>query len=222
MRKHTTIVLLAIASLGLYGCSEESPVKPPPRPPAHEYIFPDTENKAMENFTEAYGRLDLDTYTELLHPDFKFFFQEHDITTLGLLSDHLDRDGELGATTNMFSGEPNPNSGGEVDPIPPIGDIEMSLFEREGTWGPSLNPNFVGARRGLFKIELSVTRPDARTIPISGRQEFFVISRDSMLANGTIHPYFQLVGQVDMSATNKDKSKPTEETTWGSLKVFYR
>ncbi|MFH1844357.1 MAG: hypothetical protein ABIF77_14245 [bacterium] len=177
----------------------------------------------MANFHEAYSNLDIDGYRDLLHPDFKFFFQEYDINTLGLLSDHLDRDGEIDVSTNLFSGEPIPIPGAispEPDPIPGISTIDISLLLPVGTWGPSFHPGFENSRRALYTIELSVNRPGNKTITITGRQEFYVISRDSTQSDGSIRPYFQLVGQVDMSNTQKDKG--LEGTTWGVLKCLYR
>jgi len=193
--------------LGSTGCifSPDDETLPPPPPPPPSYVFPDTENRLMDNFKEAYGRLDIDEYRNILHTDYKFFFQDHDITTLGLISDHLNRDDDLDATTNMFSGEPIPNPGaleGEPNPIPAISDIEVSLLEREGTWGQSFHPEFPNARRALFRIELSIARPGSRTISITGRQEFYVVARDSVQSDSTTKDYFQLLGQVDMSDTS--------------------
>ncbi|MFH1845570.1 MAG: hypothetical protein ABIF77_20480 [bacterium] len=158
----------------------------------------------MANFRESYSKMDIDEYRNILHTEYKFFFQEYDINELGLLSDHLNRDDELDATRNMFSGEPIPNPGAiepEPNPIPAISTIEFSLLDPLGTWGPSFHPEFPSARRALYAIVLSITRPGAKTISITGKQEFYVISRDSVMTDGSTKDYFQLLGQVDMSDT---------------------
>jgi len=125
-------------------------------------------------------------------------------------------------STNMFSGEPINNPGGVINPIPSISDIEISLLEREGTWGPSHHPDFVNAQRALFRIELSIARPGARTISITGRQEFYVADRGAVQPDGTVLPDFRVVGQVDMTDTNKLAGKDTESDSWGHLKCLYR
>ncbi|MFH1845897.1 MAG: hypothetical protein ABIF77_22160 [bacterium] len=199
----TVGMLLVLGSAGCIFSPDDDPQPPPPTPPP-SYIFPDTEAKLLANFRESYSKLDIDEYRNILHTNYRFFFQDHDITTLGLLSDHYNRDDELDATTNMFSGEPKPNPGAippEPDPIPAISNIEFSLLDPVGTWGPSFHPDFPNARRALYTIELSITRPGAKTIVISGRQEFYVISRDSVMTDGSTKDYFQLLGQVDMSVT---------------------
>jgi len=152
MRFFATVLLLVAALLGLYGCDNDGSPDAPPLPPIPQprYVFPETEIKAMANFKEAYGFLDIDEYRNLLHPDFKFFFLEHDITTLGLLSDHLDRENDLDATVNIFQGEPIPNPGAippEPDPIPAVSDIDVSLLEPVTIWEPSTHSDFPTAQQ---------------------------------------------------------------------------
>jgi len=213
------VVLFLVGAFLWIGCTKDQNTAPEQLaqdPPV------DTPDRAMQHFKEAYGQRDIDDYSDILHDDYKFFFQEHDITTLGLTSDHFLRIDEIDVSTNMFSGEPINNPGGVINPIPSISDIEISLLEREGTWGPSYHPNLVNAQRALFRIEFSITRAGARSISITGRQEFYVADRGAVQPDGTVLPDFRVVGQVDMSDMNKNGSKPSACTSWGALKILYR
>jgi len=213
------VVLVLACTIFWTGCTKDQSTAPQQQaqdPPV------DTPARAMQHFKAAYGQRDIDDYSDILHGDFKFFFQEHDITNLGLLSDHLERTDEIGVSTNMFSGDPIANPGGAVDPAPAISAIEFHLLEQVGDWGPSDHADYPSAQRALFHIEFTITRPGARTITITGQQVFYVADRGAIQPDGSVLPDFRVVGQVDMSDSHKSAGKGTEEVTWGELKSWYR
>ena len=101
------MALLLSCGVSMAGCDSAFHTGPEvPLPPPPVKIYPDTADKLMENFKNAYRDMDYDKYSEALHPNFRFLFKPED--AVGIPSDVLDRDGELTIAYNMFSGEPRP------------------------------------------------------------------------------------------------------------------
>ena len=191
----TTLLIM----LGAGGCIfSPNDVPPGPKPPPITYPFPDTEEKLMSNFQNAYSEMYMDEYRNILHSDYKFFYQQADIDNLGLASDHHNRDEELQTTGHIFSHNPSPSSG-EAG----VSDIDFNFLEAATTWEDSFYPDFPGARRALYQIILFFERPGTTTIEVQGNQEFYAIARDSVQADDTVKDYYQLVGQVDLSDISK-------------------
>jgi hypothetical protein len=191
------LAALLVAGLGAGGCifspdNDSGDDQPPPPPPTYE--FPSTEQILMENFKTAYGRMDIDGYRDVLHDDYIFKFKQEDVENLGLEYDRWYKDEELEGAQNLFSGQPSPSTG-EAG----VSGIEWSLLSPVGTWEDSTDPDFPNSERALYNIFLRIERPGTTTIEIQGQQIFYVTSRDSVMGDGTTRPYFQLVGQVDMS-----------------------
>lgn len=185
------VLLLMLAPLA--GCifspdPDPDPVKPPP-PPA--YVFPDTPDKVIDNLQEAYEKMDIDGYRNVLHMNYIFKFQQYDIDNLNLPSDHLTREEDLESSTNLFSGN-------AVNGVPGVSQITWPSNEKEGTWETSYNPEFPNSQRCLYNFEMNITRPGATTIIVKGKQEFYVAERDSMV-DGSPRQYWELLGQVDLS-----------------------
>ena len=177
----------------------------------HEVLFPDTPDKVIQNLREAYENMDIDTYRHALHPNFVFKFQQYDIDNLNLPSDHLTREEDLLSTVNMFSGRP-------VGDVPGVILISWPVLERQSIWETSYNPEYPDAQRGLFHFAINITCPGATTIVITGQQEFYVTSRDSIVA-GSPTPYWQLLAQIDLSDIGMPRG--TENATWGGVKWLY-
>ena len=198
--------------LMLSGC-EEHKIGTGPVVVDDDLPFPDSADVLMSNFHKAYGGMNFKPYRDLLHADYKFFYQQADIDNLGLASDHHSRDEELLISVHIFSGNPAPSSG-EAG----IANIDFNFLEAATTWEDSFNPNFPGTKRALYQIILFFERPASITIEVQGNQEFYIIARDSVQDDGTPQPYYQLVGQVDLS----DFGKAPPSSSWGAIKVMYR
>ncbi len=169
-------------------------------------VFPDTEDQLLANFLWSFRTLDLDGYGGTLHNSFRFKFQEFDVERFDLPSQFLSRDEELEVAALTYAPESN------------IVAIRLEQFYNLMPWtdAPS-HPDFPGSRRSVFFLEMSVERADANDLHIEGLQEFFAVSRDSVLQGGEVHPYFEMVGQIDQS----NAQKTTELVSWGAFKVMH-
>ncbi len=178
----------------------------------YEELFPDTPDKVIQNLRSAYQQMNIDAYRHILHPNFVFKFQQYDIDNLNLPSDHFTREEDLASTENMFSGQ-------IVGEVPAVGSISWPMLEGISVWETSYNPEYPNSQRRLYSFAINITRPGATTLIFHGQQEFYVTSRDSMV-DGSPTPYWQLLGQVDLSDTGV--ARGTEDATWGVIKWLYR
>jgi hypothetical protein len=179
-------LVLLVAPTGCLFSPDEDAKPPPPNKPKYE--FPDTEDVLMANFREAYSKMDLDGYRDVLHPDFRFMFQQLDIEHLGLPSDHWTREEELLSANKMFNG---------LGPTP-ISKINIDVMDPQTPWQDtgSGHPDFPDSRRRVYAISMEITRPGDTTLMVTGLQEFFAVSRDSVVSGATV-PYWELYGQID-------------------------
>jgi hypothetical protein len=205
------LLLMLLAALA--GCifSPDTPPNDKPPPPPN-YVFPDTEGKVIKNLQEAYVKMDIDGYRNVMHKDYIFKFQQYDIDNLNLPADHLTRMEDLVSTQNLFSGQ-------AVSGVPAVASITWPVLEGIGVWEASVNPEFPNTMHRLYNFMINITRPGATTIIITGQQEFYAASRDSLI-DGTLTPYWELLGQVDLS--DNGGGKATENATWGSVKDLYQ
>jgi hypothetical protein len=204
---------LLAALLPLAGCSD-NPVTPPPPPVPGE--FPDTPDQLMANFQAAYGDLDSLAYAATLAPGFRFLFSPADITDRDLLTDHMTRAEELQSAYNQFSGEMVEQPGAIEAAISAI--LFTRLEAVDGWTAADAASGFAGAQRRLYAVEISIERPGNSTLIIAGQQEFFLTSRDSTGSDQVVRPYFQLLGQRDLTAA---AGKTEQALSWGRIKLAY-
>jgi hypothetical protein len=163
-------------------------------PPPPELPFPDSEDQLMANFKAVYERMDVNLYGQLLHTNYQFKYKPEDVENLGLPSDFHNRDDELGIMTNIFSQQPVTNSRGDL--VAAITAVTVGTLDLQTPWEDSTDPDFPNSRRRLYQVSLEFTRQTDNTIIVTGQQEFFVSSTDS-LHSGIPKQYWQLVGQID-------------------------
>jgi len=169
-------------------------------------VFPGTEDQLLANFLWSFRALDLEGYDGTLHHNFRFKFQGFDVERFDLPSHFLDRHEELEVAELTFAPESN------------IVAIRLEQFYNLMPWTDSpSHPDFPGSRRSVFFLEMSVERADTNDLRIEGLQEFFTVSRDSVLPGGEVRPFFEMVGQIDQSNAHK----MTELVSWGAFKVMH-
>jgi len=178
---------------------------------AQTYPFLDTPTQVVANYITAIEDMDLAHYTEALDPDFRFYFHESDIVGFDLPFDHWDLETELQVSANIFSGETCAQSG------VPYGSIEFQIFEPLGVWEPSDHPDFPGAMRRLFAVEMTCIRPGGTTLSISSTVELYVMASAALPGQRDVQQY-TVIGHIDRS----DTPKPVEMATWGAMKLVCR
>lgn len=163
-------------------------------PPVVEYPFPGTKDQLLTNFKQSYEDMDINEYGKMLHNAYKFILQEEDIIGGQLPYDHLNRDDDIAVMTRIFSG--NPYLPPDRDPQAAVTEITFSVLDPRTVWEDSNHPDFPGAEKATFEVDLEFKRPGSTTILVSGLTEFYVISRDSTVS-GVPKQFWQIMGQED-------------------------
>jgi hypothetical protein len=117
----------------------------------------------------------------------------------------------------MFSGEAVTDPQGSL--VPGVVNIVFSSFRNVTNWAvsPPTDP-FPNAEWALYDGQILISRgQNYATLKVEGSIKFYVTSRDS-LHEGTTKPFYQMIGQVDLTSG----LKTTEENSWGSVKALYR
>ena len=217
-------MLVALCGVLAGGCGDDGTIVDPlfPDPP------PDSPDKCMNIFKTAYCGMDHGSYSETLHPNFRFLFKPED--AIGLPDDVLLRDEELAIASNMFSGLPLPQPDGP--PEPGITLITISVLNRKDVWTPveASDPNFYepedaehgrhASLQATFEVQMRIERDLGAPLQVAGDTVFIVAARDS-LVGGVLKPYYQLRGQRDLTRSTGGKLRPAEDTSWGSVKALY-
>ncbi len=177
--------------------------------------FPDSEDQLMMNFKQAHTARNYEMYEQALHQNFKFVFLPSDVENLGLPCNYFPRTADLAAMANLLSGEPIQNSQGVQ--VSAVTQISFQVLDPVSAWEESGNPDFPASRKRLYNVHLALSRLADTTIIIQGQQEFYAASRDS-LHEGTERPYWELVGQVELTSRSP---RATEQASWGSTKYLY-
>lgn len=201
--------LLAIAAAGCLFSPDSQTREPHGDPPP-----PELPDQLLAILEAAYTGRDMTLYSRTLHPAYVFLLRPED--ALPGVSDRLTFAEELAVAQNMFSGQPIERSGGVL--VPAISSISFATFNRMGPWtdvGPE-DPDFPNTERALYEIQLTFSRDNANTIIVTGLQEFYVCTRDSLIG-GVLTPFRQLRGQRDLSGG----SKGVDGDSWGAVKCLY-
>ncbi len=160
--------------------------------------FPDTPDKLMENFSAIYTNMDIEGYRNLLSPDYKTILKASTTTEFPEVGTELDYSEEIQIQTNMFSGASGHDSAG--NPTNPISSISFQEPIQVTSWEatPLSDPHFPGASNALYNVLFEFNRAGDKTLQVTGQIRFYITSRDS-LYNGAVRPYYQMVGQEDLT-----------------------
>jgi hypothetical protein len=216
-RRPFLLVLLLCAASLLAGCADDpaSP-DPEPEPEPEAYPFADTEDKALVNFRVAYEAMDTDAYVDLvLYDEYHFVFVDGSPYAP---AGGWDRGDEVQSVTSMFAG----NAGYDVvtnQAKPGVQDISFNRLLRLNTWEdvPSSDPDFPGARKALFDVEIVFYQEDGQnTYTVAGQQLFYVMDAEET-AGGVTRTHWRVYGQKDLTGWGKSP----ESMSWGSVKSLY-
>ncbi len=186
------------------------------------YPIPDTADRAMANFRNAYDEMLADEYAGTLHTDFIFVFAEG--SSIAPPSGLYTRSEELLTSIPMFSGEQGHDEGGEVKPA--VRDVDFRQLQRLTEWeiAPESDPYFPGVLRALYDVQvvfvLDVEPP--HTMTVDSRQLFYVTSVGGKQRDSSEQPHYYLVGQLDLDSwAASTPLAANEDMSWGSVKALY-
>ncbi len=171
-------------------------------PAAKELPWPGSADILMENFQTIYETMDITEYRKIMHPDFLTILQETTTEEFPDVGTTLDVNEELRIHERMFSGEaltdPDENF------VPGVANISFSKFRALDTWALSPQDDIIpNALWAPFEVDFLFDRgQNFSTLKVAGVIKFFVTSKDS-LHQGTTKPYFQMIGQVDLTNLGK-------------------
>ena len=215
-RHLSRLVWAVLAVLLLAGCSDTHPTDPG-QPPPVQYPFPDTEDKIMTNFKSSYGTLNTNVYVDdVLYEEYQFVFVDG---SLYAPAGTWDRGYEVQSVTSMFAG----NAGYDtvLDTAKPgVQDISFNQLLRLNAWEdvPLSDPDFPGARKALFEVELVFYLDGGHnTYTVAGQQLFYVKSTQ-VVVDGETKTRWWLYGQKDLTPSEKSN----EGGSWGTVKSLYR
>jgi hypothetical protein len=187
-----------------------------PDPASLAYPLPDTEDKIMINFRNAYSAMHTDVYIDgVLFDEYRFVFVDGSPYAP---AGGWDRSTEVESVTSMFAGTTGYNPVHQM-PEPGVQDVDFRRLLRLSAWEdvPLNDPDFPGARRALFEVELVFyLDTGVNTFTVAGQQLFYVKSTP-VVVNGATRTRWGVCGQKDLTASGKGN----ENTTWGQVKSFY-
>jgi hypothetical protein len=155
-------------------------------------VYSASADDLMANFVMAYGGRDLDLYGQLLHPDFIYTFDPECYSGLGPSYEYFTKEDELICARNMFCGEAIVNSRGQAQPA--ITSIQFQDWEQVGSWELQHD----GQLRGIFRMNLLISRQDSSNLSIRGRQIFTVAVNETFREVGGNLSFYQIIGWQDL------------------------
>jgi len=159
--------------------------------------FASSEDILMENFRLAYETMDFNIYRDMLDRRFLTFLQTSTTAQFPDVGTTLDVAEELRIAERMFSGNALTDPLGAL--VPGISNISFDLFQQNGTWTDTgVNDVVPNASFALYDVVFLFDRGANSTLRVQGQIKFYVTSRDS-LHNGVHRPYWQMIGQQDLT-----------------------
>jgi hypothetical protein len=186
------------------------------------YPIPDTADRVMANFMNAYDEMLADEYAGTLHTDFIFVFA--DGSSAAPASGIYTRSEELLTSIPMFSGEPGHNEIGEIRPA--VRDVDFRQLERLTEWeiAPESDPHFPGVLRALYDVMVVFNLDDGSysTMTVYTQQVFYVTSTGEKRRDSSEQPHYYLIGQWELDGFADSSSlASSEDISWGDIKALY-
>jgi hypothetical protein len=225
MMRNALLLILLILAVGLTGCSDEGPAKPPPIAPS-AYKPLDRRDNLLYNLEQAYNQRNFEEFSKLLERTpgvFIFYFGQADIDMGNAAVPRWDVAVELSATQGLMDRSPPPGQ--------PVADdivLELDYTEDEDNWEsfvPTSFPQETWCRKIIgYRLTIRIG-PTTHTQNKATYAEF--TARFTEVQGDSI---WQLVTwRDDVPAppgssryTGERAPSDTGETTWGGIKELFR
>jgi len=155
--KGIMLVMSLVLMLSTVGCifSPDEDDGPGPGGETSDIVYPDTEDKLMDNFEVIYTDMLIDEFRDMLHTDYRTILLTGTIDDWGWEPGYtFDRDDEIIIHEHMFNGSPGSDEHGNN--INPLDRIEVMLFERVGQWTrvPMDDIDFPGTQKAIYNVRI--------------------------------------------------------------------
>jgi hypothetical protein len=179
--------------------------------------YPDTPDQLMENFQTVYETMDVEEYLHIMHQDFVTILQDQTIQEFPDVGPTLNRYEEQNIHKRMFSGWAVTDPEGYL--VPGVESISFEVLHPLDVWQMSPGDDPIpNAEYAPFAVQITLDRgPSYSSLRVEGVIKFYVTSQ-SVLYQGERLPYYQMLGQVDLTGG----TRVVEEAIWGSVKALWR
>lgn len=210
-----TVVILMVF---LVGCSSDDPGEPITNSDPPLDTFPETATELVAHLQNACQDMDPDRYADLIHPDFQMVLQDQTKLIYPELGETLNRAMEIRIAARMFSGDPVTDPSGES--IPAVFAVSIGRWHALDEWRAiRVGAPVPGTLWAPFEIDILLDRgQEDTTLNARGQVHLYATVIDS-LADGTVGPFYQLSGMIDMT---EGHYKAIERANLGTIKGMYR
>jgi hypothetical protein len=179
--------------------------------------FPASPEQVMANFQTIYETMDVNEYLNLMHPDFVTILQQSTMEEFPDVGPTLDRYEEQNIHKRMFSGLAVTDPNGNL--VPGVHNIDFSVFMPLDVWQISPPEDVIpNALYAPFEVSILFDRgQNYSTMKVEGIIKFYVTGQEFSY-KGVTRVFYQMVGQVDLT----DSNKAVEGTSWGTAKALFR
>lgn len=220
--KRCIIALFVLLLLAFVGCGSSS-TTPPPDPGLPGDDFPTTADILMANFQLAYETMDPAMLGRATHPQSVIMLQQSTQNMYPDVGRYLDHTEQTDIIDRMFSRHDVNDPDGVL--VYAVQTIQFQTFQRVGSWGMSLPTDPIpNTESALYSVQVLFDRgQNYSTLKVTGNIRFYVDQRDSTVG-GQTRPYYQIIGQADLTDDpfSNSPDKPAETSTWGFVHAMFR
>ncbi len=178
--------------------------------------FPGTPDLLMANLRTVFDNRVTGLTDDLLAPGHVTYLDSTASQAYPELQGVLDRQGELTALGNLFSGDDVP--GPDDQTVPAVDLISFQGLFRQDQWATAGAEDRVpGALRATYTVSVYVRRKAGNDLQVDDTVVFYATARDSS-QDGEVRDYWQLAAQDDLGPAGK----VLQPVSWSGLKALYR
>ena len=212
-----SVLLFAVMAvlLAAAGCSDDDPVQVQDQD--EPVAGPESPTMLMLQLMAAYETRIVNTYLDLLDPDFQMFLTDETREEFPSVGPTLDFTEEEHIHTRMFSGEAVVDPNGYL--VPGVLAISVSRFLPLGDWSLTVAEDPIqDAEWAPYQVLILFDRgQNYSTLKVEGMIKVYARAHETTVA-GKMETYYLLVGMTDFTYL----AKGTETTSWGDVKALYR